>query len=402
MVLSFFSRQISRQINRQLRKYNMEGRNFYMARTGENIYKRKDGRWEGRYIKGRKTDGKPVYGYVYARKYHVCREKLAQARSQHIHYKMIKMCGIGAVADFMNYWLYDIIQPHVKPSTFSNYAAILEKWINPYLGNKKLCRIDKEEVQHFIGILSGYGLSAGTVRNIFRVLSAAMKKAKEYGYVYESPCECVRLPESTKKEARLLTMQEQKRLEEAAGKDKNGFAILLAVYTGLRVGELCALTWADVDLKNGMLHVSRTTRRIQCFTPEAKAKTVLITGSAKSGQSVRTIPLPSCILKLLNEQRKKASGAYVFDCHGNPLEPRTLQYRFQVLLKKAGLPAINFHALRHTFATRCMELCFDVKTLSEILGHASAKMTLDRYGHSQLAHKQTAMKTLDRLFVRTA
>ena len=373
-----------------------------MARTGENIYKRKDGRWEGRYIKGRRSDGKPVYGYVYARKYHVCRDKLAQARSQHINHKIIKMCGAGKVKDFMAYWLYDIMRPQVKASTFSNYAAILEKWITPHLGNKRLCQVGKEDVQRFIGVLSEHGLSAGTVRNIFRVLSSAMKKAKEYGYIHENPCEGTRLPEPDKKEVRLLTMQEQKQLEKAAGEDKNGFAILLAAYTGLRVGELCALTWEDVDLKNGMIHIYRTVRRIQCFASESKTKTMLVMGSAKSSKSIRAIPLPTCILKLFKEHQKKSTGKYVFEYHGHPLEPRTLQYRFKALLKKAGLPDINFHALRHMFATRCMELSFDVKTLSKILGHTSAKMTLDRYGHSQLAHKRAAMKTLDQLFSYSA
>lgn len=374
-----------------------------MARRGENIYKRKDGRWEGRYIKGRKLNGKPAYGYVYAGKYSECREKLARAKSQHMHaQKTVKKYGAGTVSDFMRYWLYSVVQLYVKASTFSNYAAILDNWIIPFLGEKRLCIVEREEIQRFINALSEHGLSAGTVRNIYRVLYAAMKKAKEYGYVYVNPCENVRLPEMEKKEARVLTPQEQKQLEREAMKNKDGFAILLAIYTGLRIGEISALTWSDVDLKNGMLHVSRTLQRIQCHAPDAGTKTVLVTGSAKSGRSVRTIPLPGCILKLFKEHRKISTGEYVFDYCGHPVEPRILQYRFKALLKKAGLKEINFHALRHTFATRCMELSFDVKTLSEILGHASAKMTLDRYGHSQMEHKQATMQTLDRLFAHPA
>jgi len=209
-----------------------------------------------------------------------------------------------------------------------------------------------------------------------------MKKAKEYGYIHENPCEGASLPESVKKEVRLLTVQEQKRLEAAAGEDRDGFAILLALYTGLRIGELCALTWEDVDLKEGILHISRTIRRIQCFAPDAKTKTIMVTGDVKSRPSVRAIPLPASILKLFIEHRKNAGGEYVFEYHGHLPEPRTLQYRLKTLLKKADLPDINFHALRHTFAARCMEQSFDVKTLSEILGHASVKMTLDQYGQS--------------------
>jgi len=374
-----------------------------MAKRGQNIYKRGDGRWEGRYIKGRRPDGKLVYGYVYARKYNECKERLEQAKARYRYARdAVKKCGTGKVCDFILHWLYGIAKPHVKTSTFSNYVAIADKWLLPFFGSRKLCGVGREDVQRFIGELSGQDLSPGTVRNIYGVLHAAMKKAKEYGYISVNPCEGVRLPKMEKKEARLLTLREQKILERTAKEDENGFAILLAGYTGLRVGEICGLIWEDVDLMNGVLHVSRTIRRIQCHEPEAESKTVLVTGSAKSDQSRRAIPLPSCILKLFEEHRKTSAGEYVFSYRGHPLEPRILQYRFKALLKKAGLADINFHALRHTFATRCMELCFDIKTLSEILGHASAKMTLDRYGHSQMEHKRSAMKTLDGLFERLA
>lgn len=374
-----------------------------MAKRGENIYKRDDGRWEGRYIKGRRPDGKLAYGYVYAKKYGDCKEKLDQTKARYLYVgDPVKACGDGTVSDFIKYWLYSIVRPYVKASTFSNYAAIVEKWILPFFGVKKLTKVEREEVQRFINSLPGQGLSAGTVRNIYSVLHSAMKKAKEYEYISVNACECVHLPKIEKKEAPVLTLWDQKVLERVAETDKNGFAILLASYTGLRVGEICALTWEDVDLESGVVYVSNTIRRIQCLAPEALTKTEVVIGSAKSDRSKRCIPLPSCIIQLFEEHQKTSDSAYVFSYRGRPLEPRTLQYRFKALLKKAGLSDINFHALRHTFATRCLELCFDIKTLSEILGHASAKMTLDRYGHSQMEHKRSAMKTLDELFARTA
>jgi len=264
------------------------------------------------------------------------------------------------------------------------------------------CFLNDGEIQRFISGLKEQGLSAGTVRNICNVLHGAMSKAKEYDYISVNPCAGIHLPKIERKEARILTVCEQKELERVAKKDKNGFAILLASYTGLRIGEICGLTWDDVDLENRMLHVSRTIRRVQCHEPEAPAKTAVVIGSAKSGRSERRIPLPSRILELFEEHQNTSTGKYVFDHRGRPLEPRTLQYRFKVLLKKAGLADINFHALRHTFATRCLELRFDIKTLSEVLGHASAKMTLDRYGHSQMDHKRQVMDTLDGLFDRSA
>lgn len=370
-----------------------------MARRGENVHHRKDGRWEGRYIKGRKPDRTPIYGFVYARKYSECKEKLTHAKLMYINEgEAIKTCGSGTVADFLTYWLYSIEQPLVKSSTFSNYAGILNKWLLPLLGMIKLHRLGIEEVQRFVNMLSEQNLAAGTVRNIFRILFSAMKKAKDYGYIYRNPCEGIRLPEIERKEARLLTLQEQKKLEQTARTDLNGFAVLLAMYTGLRVGELCALRWKDVDLDMATLRVSQTRQRVQCFDANAETKTVLITGSAKSNKSSRIIPLPACITKRFVEYGKLSNGEYIFAYHGQPLEPRVMQYRFKALLKKADIADINFHALRHTFATRCMEMNFDIKTLSDILGHASAKMTLDKYGHSQLEHKRSAMQSLDNLF----
>lgn len=374
-----------------------------MARRGINIYLRKDGRYEGRYIKGHKTDGGPIYGSVYARKYQECKEKLVQAKVLHVNRdRAVKTCGTGSVSEYIMYWLYGIVRQYIKQSTFSSYAAIVDKWIKPMAGSLKLCKVGKEDVQRFVNVLMDGELSAGTVRNIYRVLYSAMKTAQAHGYVHVNPCEGVSLPESERKEARLLSVEEQKRLERTAKTDRNGFPVLLSMYTGLRVGEICALKWSDVDLERGVIRVSRTIQRIRAVSPDALTKTVLITGSAKSRNSSRTIPLPVCIKKMFEERKNMSSSEYVFTCKKHPLEPRILQYRFKALLRKAGLGDINFHALRHTFATRCMELCFDVKTLSEILGHASAKMTLDRYGHSQIEHKRAAMQNLDRLFARTA
>ena len=370
-----------------------------MARRGENIYLRKDGRWEGRYIKGRRPDKKPIYGSVYARKYHECKEKLLHAKALYMHDNLIvKTCGAGKVSDFMIYWLNNVVRQRVKTSTFSNYVTIFDKWINPLLGDVKLYKTDQETVQCFVNNLSEHRLSAGTVRNIYNVLFAAMKKAKEYQYINMNPCLEVSLPKPDKKEVRILTMAEQKKIEQTAKSDQNGFAVLLAIYTGLRIGELCAMKWKDVDLEKGIIYVSQTIQRIKCCDQNAPTKTVLLTGSAKSNRSSRVIPLPVSMIELFKKHMQKSFGEYVFTHNGHPLEPRLLQYRFTAMLRKAGLPHINFHALRHTFATRCMELCFDIKTLSEILGHASAKLTLDRYAHSQLEHKRLAMQNLDLLF----
>ena len=162
----------------------------------------------------------------------------------------------------------------------------------------------------------------------------------------------------------------------------------MSLFTGLRIGELCALKWSDIDLSNRTISVSKTIQRIA-----VQGGTQLVITEPKSISSVREIPIPDCIFSLL---RKFCSNAdfYILSGMTKPVEPRTMQYRFQALLKKAKLPSIHFHALRHMFATNCVELGIDVKSLSEILGHSGVEITLNRYVHSSLERKKAFMKKL--------
>lgn len=371
-----------------------------MARRGENIYLRKDGRYEGRCMKGRKENGKIIYHSVYGRTLSECKQKLTQAKVLYFHHDVTcKIYGTGTFKEFMNYWLHDIVSYNVKQSTFSNYVHYSDKWILPYFGNEKLYKLTTEQVQQFINHLTKHGLSAGSVKNIYRTLCAIMKVAKSFHYVINNPCENVTLPEQTKTEAMTLSIKEQSKLE-ATAKAYNtiiGLIVLMALYTGSRIGELCALTWADIDFSNGNLSISRTRQRIKRILPQDKqSKTYVITSSAKTANSVRTIPLPAFLLKLLKKHRlQTGTSDYVFTKNGKQLEPRIIQYQFKRLLKESEIKVINFHALRHTFATRLLEENVDIKTISELLGHSSAKTTLDLYGHSCYEHKLKAMKKLE-------
>ena len=371
-----------------------------MARRGENIYLRKDGRYEGRCIKGRNENGKIMYHSVYGSTLAECKQKLTKAKVLYFHNDVdCKIYGTGTVKEFMNYWLHDIVKYHVKQSTFSNYMHYSDKWIVAYLGNEKLYKLKTEKIQQFINYLTMEGLSAGSVRNVYRTLGAMMKIAKKFHYLNSDPCEGVTLPEVKKKGTMILSTQEQKKLEATAEEYKviPGLMTIMALYTGLRIGELCALTWSDIDLKNGKLSVNRTRQRIKRIAPQAKqSKTHLITDSAKSSNSIRMIPLPIFLLKQLRKhQLQQGTSDYVFTQNAKPLEPRTVQHQFKRLLKKAKIKLVNFHALRHTFATRLLEENVDIKTISELLGHSSVKITLDLYAHSRDEHKRKAIKKLD-------
>ena len=168
--------------------------------------------------------------------------------------------------------------------------------------------------------------------------------------------------------------------------------ILVCAFTGLRVGELCGLKWQDIDFKNEVLHIERTVSRIICNQDSAE-KTEILIGSPKTDYSKRDIPIPDFLLTILKIYRRESSY-YLLTGTLNCMEPRNVQKRFKTLLKRCGIPNRKFHALRHSFATMCIEKGFDIKTLSELLGHASVKTTMDIYVHSNLEQKKTYMNRL--------
>jgi len=370
-----------------------------VAKRGENIYLRKDGRYEGRCIKGR-TEGKILYHSVYAHTLAECKQKLLAVKMLYVQdVTGVKRYGTGKVEDFMDYWLHKIIKTTIKRSTFANYHLYLNKWLIPYLGSKQLAKLETEQIQQFLGHLIEAGLASGSVRNIFRLLNNILRTAKLFGYLHDNPCEKVILPEYKKSKAKALTLSEQFQLEQVAKQSGQvGLIVELALYTGLRIGELCALTWTDVDFEQESLTISKTRQRIQIGDGASKKRTQIIIDSAKSSSSNRELPLPPFLLTLLKELAvgKQATDP-IFSKHGKSLEPRIIQYHFKKILAKTNLAPFNFHTLRHTFATRCLEQGVDIKTLSELLGHSSAVTTLKLYSHSCLKQKQIAMQRLNKL-----
>ena len=212
--------------------------------------------------------------------------------------------------------------------------------------------------------------------------------SKVHGYA--NPLENVVLPKKEKKDMKLLSKSEQEKLCRFVlnKPDNTKLGILLSYYTGLRIGEVCGLKWCDIDLNKGIFKVERTVQRIY-----VNSSTKLTIDTPKSKSSVREIPLPKFLIEILRNF-KSDDSAFILSGKENPTDPRTLQYRFKSLLKKADLPSINYHSLRHMFATNCIALGFDVKTLSELLGHATVETTLNRYVHSSMERKMTCMNLL--------
>ena len=201
------------------------------------------------------------------------------------------------------------------------------------------------------------------------------------------------MPKKSKPEITIMSKDEQKKLANYINNNRNSstLGVALSLYTGMRIGEICALRWENIDMEKRVLTVRHTIQRIQCF--EGDRKTKVIIAEPKSQSSRREIPIPDCIMSMLKELKGKNS-AFVLTGTEKTIEPRTMQYRFKRILENAGVGYYNFHVLRHSMASSAVELGFDVKTLSEILGHSSVQVTLDRYIHTSMEHKRNCMNLL--------
>lgn len=361
-----------------------------MARKGENIYKRRDGRWEGRYILDRKPDGRAQYSSIYGKTYMEVRERLNALKAEREPKR--KKCPL-TVKELFALWL-ESRRCKVKPSSYARYAALVEGHILPGLGQCPISSLTAEKLRGFIeqlmtrGRLDGRGgLSAKTVSDIVVTFKSALRLAKKQYSLPDPELLEVEAPAFRRRHIETLGEQEAARLSEAvlAAPDLSGAAYLLCLNTGLRLGELCALKWSDFDFAECTLSVSRTVLRLK-----ENGQTRLAVQTPKSESSKRTIPLTAQMLRLFSSLRGGApDDAYILTRTDRPMEPRTMQYRFHSFLKRHLLRSHNFHALRHTFATRCIARGADAKTLSEILGHSNVKTTLQLYVHPTIEQKRT-------------
>lgn len=368
-----------------------------MSKKGENIYKRKDNRWEARYIKGYKPDGNPRFGYCYAKTYREARDKLNTAKAALLKGTASAPNTRKRFGVYCEEWL-TLCRSRVKESTYMKYDAIIHNHILPGLGGCHLSALSSVLVEQFShSLLYDMELSAKTVRCILTVVHSV------FGYIRRQDAlllpqniEIV-YPKESKKEMRVLSREEQQVFTAylLADMDDCKFGVLLALLTGLRLGEVCALRWDDISLPDCTLTVSSTMLRLKDYGANARQKTKIVMTDPKSNTSARVIPLTQYAEKLCALRKKKDPAAFVLTGEKDHyMEPRTLQYRLERYTAECGLADVHFHVLRHTFATRCVEVGFEIKSLSEILGHTSPKFTLERYVHSSMELKRDNMEKL--------
>lgn len=281
----------------------------------------------------------------------------------------------------------------VKVSSHSAYGTITAAHILPELGAMSPTDITAECITNLMRRKSGE-LAPATVRSIAAVLRGALHYAEKSGSMIPGSAAAVATVAAPKRaEVRVLSAAEQAALEAVlVGNDPARVGVLLALYTGLRVGELCALQWQDISAAAKTLTVRRTVQRIRRLEP-GLPRTELHFDTPKSASSERTIPIPAKVGTYLEPLRSRAD-CFVLSRTAAVIEPRTMQNRFKTYLREASVEGINFHALRHTFATRWMERGFDVKALSRILGHADVSTTLNIYVHPSLDTMRSYMDQL--------
>jgi integrase len=294
----------------------------------------------------------------------------------------------------------------VKESSYVKYHNLISKHIKPAFGELPLSGINSAAVTKFASDKLNHdcddsikGLSVKTVKDIISVMKTALRFARDESLISDFNIN-VTLPKENQADLRVLSSDEQSELEKflCTDMDESKLGIYLCLYTGIRLGEACSVLWSDISLEEAVLHVNSTMQRIQKVATESPKKTKVVTTDTKTNSSMRTIPLPECLLEKLKQFRPSLRDAYLLTGEiGRFVEPRTFQYRFKAYLDKCGIVDANFHALRHTFSTRCVALGFDIKTLSEILGHANVSTTLSRYVHPTLEMKRNNMNKLEPL-----
>lgn len=296
-------------------------------------------------------------------------------------------------SEWLNEWMETCVKPFKKQRTIEKYERNLTKNIKPMLGDYELNALNPSILQKFTASMVS-SFAPSTVGCILAIVNGSLKQAVTMGLMEQHFMGCVLRPKIEEHPIQCFSMEEQKRIEKyviESSKTKY-IGILICLYTGIRIGELLALKWADIDFQKEVLSVVRS-----CHDGWCEEGYIKIIDTPKTKSSMRTIPIPKQLLPYIKKAKKSSTSEYVIYGKDKPISVRSYQRSFELVLERLHIPHRGFHALRHTFATRAIECGMDIKTLSELLGHKNAAVTLNRYAHSLMEHKSAMMNKLGKL-----
>ena len=349
------------------------------------VRRRSDGTWEGRIVVGHRKDGLPIYKSVFAKTQKALIPKLNQLKRDYAGAELTENCRMP-LGDWLDLWLSEY-SPNLRPSTIQNYTHHIER-IKSYLGQKQISHMTRVDVQTMYNDLQK-SLSNSSVRAVHMMLHEALDAAVRRHLIVANPTEGIKLPKKEYAPIRILNNEQLDRFMAAIREEPDWHDLFyVEITTGLRRGELCGLRWEDFDEDSGRLRIRRSV---------SYEKKTLQIGEPKTDAGKRMILLPSSTAAILRNRKRTSDSDWIFPCFDNPFLPVKPQSAYNALkriLKRAGLPDLKFHALRHTFGTQAISAGVDAKTLSTILGHTDASFTLDCYTHVTTDMQREAAKLI--------
>ena len=372
------------------------------------IFKRKDGRWQAVLTLGFDDNGKLIRRYFYGSTRKEAVEKMT-AFQRNMEHNPAPSSEL-TLAEWTDTWLDLFKKNNVKPRTLEQYESVIRLYLKPNLGDLKLGEITSLQVQAMLNKMHENGLSRRTLELTKVVLRAALNQAKKINLIQALPTDDVVLPKKAKLKPTVLSEEEQTLLVQELVGNYVGRAIIFALYTGLRRGEVLALKWTDFDENENTIEITKTLGRVKTFDT-TKGKTTLSVGSPKTESSCRTVPLVNSAIALLKrhkqeqENYKSFVGEYYHDQNlifssstGGYIDPGNLNRKLKKVAKNVGLSNISSHAMRHTFATRGLEAGVSLKAMQEFLGHSSIQITGDIYTHILKKQQKKEIAKLNEFF----
>ncbi len=362
------------------------------------VRKRDDGRWEGRIVVGHKNNGEPIYRYVLAKTQSELTQKLHDKIEMYRDADLSEDCNM-TLGEWLDKWISEFMIFTIREGTLSAYKSLIEHQIKPYLGKRSLSTLTTNEIQKFYNAIKKNGrvhadrehgteLADSMVRKIHMLLHESLDTALKQRLIVNNPTNGTTIPKNNYPAKQILNDEQLDRFMEVIKSDERWYDFFYTeITTGLRKGEICGLRWEDFDEHSGKLKIQRSVGRIK--------DGVLPVGETKTETGMREILLPPSTTELLIKRKENAVGNWIFPNFyrpEEPLNPQSAYTHLKVLLKKAELPLIRFHDLRHTFATHAIAGGVDAKTLSGILGHTNASFTLDTYTHVTTDMQKNAAK----------
>ena len=362
------------------------------------VRKRDDGRWEGRIVVGHKNNGEPIYRYVLAKTQSELTQKLHDKIEMYRDANLSEDCNM-TLGEWLDKWINEFMVFTIREGTLAAYKSLIEHQIKPYLGNRPLSTLTTNEIQKFYNTVKKNGrvhqdkngsneLADSMIRKIHMMLHESLETAVRQRLVVNNPTNGTTIPKNNYPAKQILNDEQLDRFMEVIKSDERWYDFFYTeLTTGLRRGEICGLRWEDFDEQNGKLKIHRSVGRIK--------NGVLPIGETKTETGMREILLPPSTTELLLKRKENAIGDWIFPNFyrpEEPLNPQSAYTHLKVLLKKAELPLIRFHDLRHTFATHAIAGGVDAKTLSGLLGHTNASFTLDAYTHVTTDMQKNAAK----------